>query len=120
VRVRRDSRWNVPEPELVLVLNNRMEIVGFTAATTSPRATSRARTRSTCRRPRSTTALLPGTRHHARRRGGGEAAPDPAPHPARRRRRLRGRDRDLPDEALPRPSWRTTSAGSSSSRPALS
>ena len=31
VRVRRDSRWNVPEPELVLVLNNRMEIVGYTA-----------------------------------------------------------------------------------------
>jgi 2-dehydro-3-deoxy-D-arabinonate dehydratase len=31
VRLRRDSRWNVPEPELVLVLNNRMEIVGFTA-----------------------------------------------------------------------------------------
>ncbi len=31
VRVRRDSRWNVPEPELVLVLNSRMEIVGFTA-----------------------------------------------------------------------------------------
>jgi 2-dehydro-3-deoxy-D-arabinonate dehydratase len=31
VRVRRDSRWNVPEPELVLVLNSRMEIVGYTA-----------------------------------------------------------------------------------------
>ena len=31
VRVRRDSRWNVPEPELVLVLNSRMEILGFTA-----------------------------------------------------------------------------------------
>src|SRR5918997_5756842 len=31
VRVRRDSRWNVPEPELVLVLNDGMEIVGFTA-----------------------------------------------------------------------------------------
>jgi 2-dehydro-3-deoxy-D-arabinonate dehydratase len=31
VRVRRDSRWNVPEPELVLVLNGRMEIVGYTA-----------------------------------------------------------------------------------------
>ena len=31
VRVRRDSEWNVPEPELVLVLNNRMEILGFTA-----------------------------------------------------------------------------------------
>ena len=31
VRVRRDSGWNVPEPELVLVLNSRMEIMGFTA-----------------------------------------------------------------------------------------
>jgi 2-dehydro-3-deoxy-D-arabinonate dehydratase len=31
VRVREDSRWNVPEPEIVLVLNARMEIVGYTA-----------------------------------------------------------------------------------------
>jgi 2-dehydro-3-deoxy-D-arabinonate dehydratase len=31
VRVREDSRWNVPEPELVLLLNGRMEIVGYTA-----------------------------------------------------------------------------------------
>jgi 2-dehydro-3-deoxy-D-arabinonate dehydratase len=31
VRVREDSQWNVPEPELVLVLNSRMEIVGYTA-----------------------------------------------------------------------------------------
>jgi 2-dehydro-3-deoxy-D-arabinonate dehydratase len=31
VRVRGDSRWNVPEPELVLVLNSRMETVGYTA-----------------------------------------------------------------------------------------
>ena len=31
VRVRKDSRWNVPEPELVLVLSSRMEIVGYTA-----------------------------------------------------------------------------------------
>jgi 2-dehydro-3-deoxy-D-arabinonate dehydratase len=31
VRVRRDSRWNVPEPELVLVVNSGMEIVGYTA-----------------------------------------------------------------------------------------
>ena len=31
VRVREDSHWNVPEPELVLVLNNRMEIVGYSA-----------------------------------------------------------------------------------------
>jgi 2-dehydro-3-deoxy-D-arabinonate dehydratase len=31
IRVRSDSRWNVPEPELVLVLNSRIEIVGYTA-----------------------------------------------------------------------------------------
>jgi len=31
VRVRGDSHWNVPEPELVLVLNSGMEIVGYTA-----------------------------------------------------------------------------------------
>lgn len=31
VRIRKDSDWNVPEPELVLVLNSRMEIMGFTA-----------------------------------------------------------------------------------------
>jgi 2-dehydro-3-deoxy-D-arabinonate dehydratase len=31
VRVRRDSSWNVPEPELVLVVNAGMEIVGYTA-----------------------------------------------------------------------------------------
>lgn len=31
VRIRKDSHWNVPEPELVLVLNSGMEIVGYTA-----------------------------------------------------------------------------------------
>ena len=31
IRVRRDSRWNVPEPELVLVLNSNFEIVGYCA-----------------------------------------------------------------------------------------
>jgi 2-dehydro-3-deoxy-D-arabinonate dehydratase len=30
VRIRADSRWNVPEPELVLVMNRWKEIVGFT------------------------------------------------------------------------------------------
>ncbi len=30
-RVRADSRWNVPEPELVVVANSRMEIVGYSA-----------------------------------------------------------------------------------------
>jgi 2-dehydro-3-deoxy-D-arabinonate dehydratase len=31
VRIRNDSKWNVPEPELTLVINKRGEIVGYTA-----------------------------------------------------------------------------------------
>jgi len=31
IGVRADARWSVPEPELTLALNSRMEIVGFTA-----------------------------------------------------------------------------------------
>jgi 2-dehydro-3-deoxy-D-arabinonate dehydratase len=31
VRVRRDSRWSVPEPELALVLTPRLKLVGYTA-----------------------------------------------------------------------------------------
>ncbi|MCB0203176.1 MAG: fumarylacetoacetate hydrolase family protein, partial [Anaerolineae bacterium] len=31
IRVRRDSRWNVPEPELTLVINANGDIVGYTA-----------------------------------------------------------------------------------------
>jgi 2-dehydro-3-deoxy-D-arabinonate dehydratase len=31
VRIRADARWSVPEPELTLVINARLEIVGFTA-----------------------------------------------------------------------------------------
>ena len=31
VRIRRDSKWNVPEPELALILNSRLELVGLTA-----------------------------------------------------------------------------------------
>ena len=31
VRVRRDSQWNVPEPELTLVLNRSLEVVGYAA-----------------------------------------------------------------------------------------
>jgi 2-dehydro-3-deoxy-D-arabinonate dehydratase len=30
VRIRRDSQWNVPEPELALVVNSRGVIVGYT------------------------------------------------------------------------------------------
>ena len=30
LRIRSDSEWNVPEPELTLVLNSRLEIVGYT------------------------------------------------------------------------------------------
>ncbi len=30
LRIRKDSDWNVPEPELTLVLNSRIQLVGFT------------------------------------------------------------------------------------------
>jgi 2-dehydro-3-deoxy-D-arabinonate dehydratase len=30
VRIRRDSKWNVPEPELTLLINNRGQIIGYT------------------------------------------------------------------------------------------
>lgn len=30
-RIRKDSQWNVPEPELTLVINSELEIVGYTA-----------------------------------------------------------------------------------------
>ena len=30
VRIRQDSSWNVPEPELALVLNSRLQLVGYT------------------------------------------------------------------------------------------
>ena len=30
VRIRADSKWDVPEPELALVMNSRLELVGFT------------------------------------------------------------------------------------------
>lgn len=30
VRIRQDASWNVPEPELALVVNSRLELVGFT------------------------------------------------------------------------------------------
>ena len=31
IRIRKDSQWNVPEPELVLVINHQNEIVGYCA-----------------------------------------------------------------------------------------
>lgn len=31
IRIRVDSRWNVPEPELTLVINSQAEIIGYTA-----------------------------------------------------------------------------------------
>ncbi len=31
VRIRKDSAWNVPEPELVLIVNRQAQIVGYTA-----------------------------------------------------------------------------------------
>ena len=50
---------NVPEPELALVLTARGEVVGYTICNDVSSRASRARTRSTCRRPRCTSAAAP-------------------------------------------------------------
>ncbi len=100
VRVREDSHWNVPEPELVLVVNSRMEVVGYTAGNDvssrdiegeNPLYLPQAKVYD------GSCSLGPGIVL---------AGPDSmrdlpiAAHRARRRGRLRGRDQHLPDEAL--------------------
>jgi 2-dehydro-3-deoxy-D-arabinonate dehydratase len=57
IRIRSDSRWNVPEPELTLVVNRQGEIIGFCAGNdVSSREILRALIRSTSPRPKSTPA----------------------------------------------------------------
>ncbi len=75
IRVRGDSRWSVPEPELAMVLSPALKLVGFTIGNDVSAATSRARTRCICPRPRSTRRVAPWVRaspwsrrcRHARR-----------------------------------------------------
>ena len=51
IRVRSDSKWSVPEPELALVLSPETRSSSDSrSAMTSARGTSRGRTRSICRR----------------------------------------------------------------------
>ena len=57
IGIRADSDWDVPEPELALVFTATGELFGYVPGNDmSAAAPSRARTRSTCRRRRSTTA----------------------------------------------------------------
>ena len=62
IRVRRDTRWCVPEPELALVLSP--DLAGRLHGRQRRRAhaTSRGKTRSICRRPRSMTPVVPWAR----------------------------------------------------------
>jgi 2-dehydro-3-deoxy-D-arabinonate dehydratase len=59
VRVRRDSRWTVPEPELALVLAPDLRLVGFTIGNDMSARDIEGAIRSTCRRRRSTTRAAP-------------------------------------------------------------
>jgi 2-keto-4-pentenoate hydratase/2-oxohepta-3-ene-1,7-dioic acid hydratase in catechol pathway len=56
IGIRTDSRWNVPEPEIGVVLGTNGRIVGYTIGNDVSSWTSRARIRCTSRRPRSTRA----------------------------------------------------------------
>lgn len=60
IRVRRDTLWCVPEPELALVLSPSLRLVGFTIGNDVMHATSRGRTPSIYRRPRFMTRVAPG------------------------------------------------------------
>ena len=62
IGVRADSAWNVPEPELGVVVASDGSIAGFVIGNDVSRGRSRARTRSTCPRRRSTTARAPSGR----------------------------------------------------------
>ena len=56
VRIRHDSKWNVPEPELTLLVSPKGRILGYTVGNDGELcATSKEKIRSTCRRPRFTT-----------------------------------------------------------------
>ena len=57
VRVRADSQWIVPEPELTLVISPKGNSSASRSATTCRPATSKAKTRSICRRRKSTTSV---------------------------------------------------------------
>ena len=62
IGIRADSTWDVPEPELALVVAGDGRSSASPSATTSPRAASRARTRSTYHRPRATRGAAPSGR----------------------------------------------------------
>ncbi len=58
IRVRRDTSWCVPEPELALVLNPRLELIGYTIGNDVSAATSKEKTLSISLRPRSTILVV--------------------------------------------------------------
>jgi fumarylacetoacetate (FAA) hydrolase family protein len=79
VGIRRDATWNVPEPELALVLNSRGEIVGFTVGNDMSSRDIEGKTCSISRRRKFTIAPAPWVRaswseQMKKRRAGGPSA----------------------------------------------
>lgn len=56
VNIRKDSKWNVPEPELALVISPKLKLIGFTIGNDMIGRTSKARIRCTSRKRKSMTA----------------------------------------------------------------
>jgi len=62
VGIRSDAKWNVPEPELALVINSRRELAGFTIGNDMSSRTLKVRTCSTCPRRKFIRVLAPSVR----------------------------------------------------------
>ena len=117
IRVRDDSKWNVPEPELALVINSAGEIVGHTVCNDvssrdiegdNPLYLPQAKVyNGSC-------AVGPGIQHRRHREAQG--ADDRARHHARRQVRVHGRDAHVADQAPARGAGRLPATWSSTFR----
>ena len=75
IRVRADSTWTVPEPEVALVLTADLKLVGYTIGNDVTRGTSKGETRFICLRQKYTTPVGAWAFDRACRRDAAERTP---------------------------------------------
>ncbi len=99
VRIRKDTTWSVPEPELTLVLNSRLKLVGFTVGNDMSARDIEGRKPALPAAGQALRRLLrPGAVHYTGRRHAGAGEDRHSPRdPPRRQRGLRGSHRPVQD-----------------------
>ena len=103
IRVRDDSAWNVPEPELALVINSAGEIVGHTVVQRRVVARHRGRQPALPAAGEGVQRLVRGrSRHPHRQHRPAEGSDDRPRDRARRPHGVHGRDAHVADQALAR------------------